>query len=36
MTWLFRRFFSNTPLENPDRVVARMEKIAKRIERLAP
>jgi Ser/Thr protein kinase RdoA (MazF antagonist) len=35
MTWLARRFFANTPFEQPERVVTRMEDIAKRLERLA-
>jgi Ser/Thr protein kinase RdoA (MazF antagonist) len=35
MTWLARRFFSDAPLEHPERVAARMEMIAKRIDRLA-
>jgi Ser/Thr protein kinase RdoA (MazF antagonist) len=34
MTWLARRFFSDAPLEDPERVAARMEMIAKRIDRL--
>jgi len=36
MTWLARRFFSDAPLEQPERVAARMEMIATRIDRLAP
>ncbi|HUE15461.1 MAG TPA: phosphotransferase [Planctomycetaceae bacterium] len=36
MTWLARRFFSDAPFEHPERVAARMEMIAKRIDHLAP
>ena len=34
MTWLARRFLANATFEQPERVVARLEKIAARIERL--
>jgi Ser/Thr protein kinase RdoA (MazF antagonist) len=37
MTWLSRRFFfGNAGFERPDRVLERMQKIAKRLERLGP
>jgi Ser/Thr protein kinase RdoA (MazF antagonist) len=35
MTWLGRRFFANVQFEHLERVVARMESIAKRLEVLA-
>jgi Ser/Thr protein kinase RdoA (MazF antagonist) len=35
MTWLARRFFANVQFEQPERVIARMESIAKRLEVLA-
>jgi len=35
MTWLARRFFANIRFEQPERVIARMEMIAKRLEVLA-
>jgi Ser/Thr protein kinase RdoA (MazF antagonist) len=35
MTWLARRYLANTAFAHPERVVARLERIAKRLEHLA-
>jgi Ser/Thr protein kinase RdoA (MazF antagonist) len=35
MTWLARRYLANTAFTHPDRVVARLERIARRLEHLA-
>ena len=36
MTWLARRYLSNSVLDEPERVVRRLEDFARRLERLAP
>ncbi len=35
MTWLARRYLANTAFAHPERVVARLERIVRRLEHLA-